>query len=138
MSTTLSVLSVRERAVWTHPTRASLPARPTLEQARLQRAKLSYKPCVGSPFARPLWRSGRFQRSLPLAALQSPAEPSLDSVGEPHKRKPVDDSILIQGTRELVHARIGLDSISTDSQPVLLQVLAGQVVTSRSGTTRSS
>ena len=97
MSAPLLPLSLRERAAWTQPSRACLPANTAAQRTKPQRFGWLRRQSVGSTFRGPFWRRSCWQRSTTLATLQAPAEPGLESLEDPHKRKAVDNSILIQG-----------------------------------------
>ncbi|KAL0021780.1 hypothetical protein WJX79_009864 [Trebouxia sp. C0005] len=97
MSTTLSGLYLRERAVWIQPSRAFLPASAAAKPPQVQRPNSLYKKRIRVTFRSALWRSGCCHRSTISAALPTPAEPGVQAVEEPVKRRPVDSSVLIQG-----------------------------------------
>ena len=137
MSTTLSGLYLRERAVWIQPSGAFLPASAAAKPPQVQRPSLLHKKRIGATFRRALWRSGCCHRSTVSAALPTPAGPGVQAVEEPVKRTPVDSSVLIQGKCQLeLEAKIG--AAMTIKRLTLLQALAGPAATSRTGTIRSS
>ncbi len=138
MSTTLSGLYLRERAVWIQPSRAFLPASAAAKPPQVQRLNLLYKKRIGATFRRALWRSGCCHRSTVSAALPTPAGPSVQAVEEPVKRIHVESSVLIQGKCQLSSLKRRLELLQQQKGLALLQDLAGPAATSRTGTIKSS
>lgn len=97
MSAPLLPLCLREQAAWIQPSRACLPANTAAQRTKPQRFGWLRRHSVGCTFRGPFWRRSCWQRSTTSAILQAPAEPGVESLEDPHKRKAVDNSILIQG-----------------------------------------